>query len=73
MSPNEKLLDTESIMKAIRHGVSEAIWEHKQLGNPIAIWRDGGVVVIPPEEIQVERPVPLHPHRNGNHKNGTPG
>jgi hypothetical protein len=27
---------------------------HKRLGNPIAEWRDGEVVWIPPEEILVD-------------------
>lgn len=31
----------------------EAIARHKALGYPIVIWRDGKVVVVPPEEIQV--------------------
>jgi hypothetical protein len=26
---------------------------HKRLGNPIAIWKDGGVVIVPPEEIVI--------------------
>jgi len=24
---------------------------HKKLGNPIAVWRNGKVVILPPEEI----------------------
>ncbi len=31
----------------------EAIARHKALGFPIVIWRDGKVVVVPPEEIEV--------------------
>ena len=31
----------------------EALARHKALGIPIADWRDGRVVEIPPEEIQV--------------------
>jgi hypothetical protein len=26
---------------------------HKCLGNPIAVWRDGKVVIVPPEEIEI--------------------
>jgi ABC-type proline/glycine betaine transport system ATPase subunit len=26
---------------------------HKRLGNPIAIWKDGKVVIVPPEEIVI--------------------
>lgn len=38
---------------ALKEAVAEAIAEHKRRGNPIALWRDGKVVVIPPEEIVV--------------------
>jgi len=31
----------------------EAIARHKALGQSIVIWRDGKVVVIPPEEIEI--------------------
>ncbi len=31
----------------------EAIARHKALGHPIVIWRDGKVVVVPPEEIDI--------------------
>ena len=41
---------------ALKKAVQQAIWEHKQLGNPICTWRDGRVVWIPPEEIEVEKP-----------------
>ena len=36
--------------KAVRHELSI----HKRLGNPIATWKDGKVVIIPPEEIPVD-------------------
>jgi hypothetical protein len=38
---------------ALKEAVAEAIAEHKRRGNPIAIWRDGKVIVIPAEEIVV--------------------
>ena len=38
--------------KAVRHELSI----HKRLGNPIATWKDGKVVIIPPEEIPVDDP-----------------
>jgi len=28
--------------------------EHKLLGNPVAAWRNGKVVLIPPEEIEID-------------------
>ncbi len=27
---------------------------HKRLGESIAVWRDGRVVIVPPEEIDVD-------------------
>jgi hypothetical protein len=38
---------------ALKEAVAETIAEHKRRGNSIALWRDGKVVVIPPEEIVV--------------------
>ena len=45
--------NTERVMAAIRQAVREALLDHKRAGNPVAIWRDGKSVVIPPEEIVV--------------------
>jgi len=44
------------IDKALALAVQDALWQHKQLGNPVAVWRDGKVVWIPPEEIPVAKP-----------------
>jgi hypothetical protein len=38
---------------AMKEAVAEALAEHKRLGNPIAVWRNGKAVWIPPEEIVV--------------------
>jgi len=43
---------------AIKEAVAEAIAEHKRRGHPIAIWRDGKVVLIPPDEITVPAIIP---------------
>jgi hypothetical protein len=43
----------ERIGKLLRLGVREALRMHKCLGNPIAVWRDGKVVIVPPEEIEI--------------------
>jgi len=37
------------LQQAVQHELSI----HKRLGNPVAAWRDGKVVVIPPEEITI--------------------
>ena len=39
--------------RALKEAVAEAIAEHKRQGNPIAVWRNGKAVWIPPEEIVV--------------------
>jgi hypothetical protein len=47
---NELLQDR--IVEAIGDAVQEAIRDHKRAGNPIAGWRDGRVVVVPPDQIE---------------------
>lgn len=43
----------EAIELILQEGVRQALLIHKRLGNPIAICRDGKVVIIPPEEIDI--------------------
>ncbi len=38
---------------ALKEAVAEALAEHKRLGNPIVVWRNGRAVWIPSEEIVV--------------------
>jgi hypothetical protein len=47
------LLETDLPGRAMRKAVREAVLRHKLLGQPIAVSRDGKVVWIPPEEIEV--------------------
>ncbi len=42
--------------EALRKAVAEAIAEHHRNGIPIAIWRNGKVVRIPPDQIEVREP-----------------
>lgn len=48
-------LDVRAEM-ALKEAVADAIAEHKRMGRPIVVWRDGKVVKIPPEEIKVPNP-----------------
>ena len=58
----EKLfIDGRLIDEALKYAAQRAVWEAKQLGYSISTWRDGKVVVIPPEEIVVEKPIPNFP------------
>jgi hypothetical protein len=41
----------EAIELILQAGVRQALSVHKRLGNSIAIWKDGKVVIVPPEEI----------------------
>jgi hypothetical protein len=48
--------DHDRVLGALRRGVRRALWRHKQLGQSIVVWRDGRVVEIPANEIEVEAP-----------------
>ena len=37
----------------VKRGVALALDRHKKLGYSIAVWRDGKVVIVPPEKIKV--------------------
>ena len=45
------------IERALRRAVREALIRHKKLGQRIVVWRDGQVVWIPPEEIEIPPPI----------------
>ena len=44
----------DALTAACQEAVREALLFHKRNGNSIAVWRDGRVVIVPPEEIVVE-------------------
>jgi len=48
--------DAKRVEAAMQRSVTQALWEHKQLGHHIIVWRDGRIVRVPPEEINVEKP-----------------
>jgi len=43
----------KDIEKVLQRAVNHALLMHKRLGNPIAVWKDDKVVIIPPEEIVI--------------------
>jgi hypothetical protein len=55
---SERTERLDEIQQAMKQAVREALMRHKQAGNPVATWRDGRVVWIPPEEIPVEESTP---------------
>jgi hypothetical protein len=52
-TPLERVEDVPRILRAMAEAVREALLVHKRLGNPVAVWRDGHVVWLAPEEIPV--------------------
>ncbi len=48
----KRFSDTKEVTRLIRQSVRAAILGHKAAGNSIAVWEDGKVVIIPPEEIE---------------------
>jgi hypothetical protein len=50
----------EAIELILQQAVRDALLIHKRLGNSIAIWKDGKVVIVPPEDIVIS-PDPLNP------------
>ena len=53
LPPAERVHDKAAILSALQRAVRRALGQHKLAGNPVAIWRDGQVVWIPPEDIPV--------------------
>jgi hypothetical protein len=64
MSSEIKLTDRffvdygQAIEKVLQRAVNHALLMHKRLGNPIAVWEDGRVVIIPPEKIIISSALP---------------
>lgn len=46
--------DVFAMERAMQRAVRKALLIHKKLGNPIAVWKNGKVVWIPPAKIPVE-------------------
>jgi hypothetical protein len=51
---DELFEDGHAIDEALRLAARDARRLHKALGNPMATWRDGRVVWVPPEDIEVD-------------------
>ena len=45
--------NAKEIERVFRLAVNDALRTHKRLGNSIATWKDGKVVIVPPEEIVI--------------------
>ncbi len=51
MSETSPKLLSEKINQGVQKAITEAIKTHRKLGESIAIWQDGKVVILPPEKI----------------------
>jgi len=52
--PVNLLKQAKEIEDILRQAGRQAHLIHKKLGNPVATWGDGKVVILPPEEIPVD-------------------
>ncbi len=50
-TPAERAGDPKRIERALRAAVRDALQRHKRDGDPVAVWREGRVVWLPPDEI----------------------
>mgnify|MGYP006171341991 CR=1 FL=1 len=48
-----KIFDPQDIVDAVNRAVTAAYKRHKERGESIVIWRDGKIVTLKPEEIEV--------------------
>jgi len=48
-----RYLTGEEIDGLVRQAVREAVLDHKRAGNPVAGWKDGKVVIVQPEDIDL--------------------
>jgi hypothetical protein len=48
------LAETDAVLAAVRESIREALLMHKRLGNPVASWKDGKVVLIPADQISLD-------------------
>lgn len=50
--------DPAAVNDVLREATRQALLRHKKLGQSVAVWRDGKVVILRPEEIDVEDDAP---------------
>jgi len=58
LTPAERADDIPRAVRALREAVQDALRLHKLAGNPVAVWRDGRVEWIQPEDIPVQPVAP---------------
>lgn len=58
MAQSEKTLvarfsDSQEVLRLATGAVRAALLDHKRTGDPIAIWRDGQVVILSADQIEL--------------------
>jgi len=53
MTPKEGRRIREKIVDGVEAAIAAALERHKRLGESVAVWKDGKVVVLRPEQIPV--------------------
>ena|GEM_PF-3591818 len=51
MTNQQTQLLSEKINQGVQKAVLKTISKHRKLGEAIAVWQDGEVVILPPEKI----------------------
>ena len=50
-TPAERVGDLDRIERALRAAIRDALQRHKRDGDPVAVWREGRVVWLTPDQI----------------------
>ena len=66
-TPAERVRDLDRIERALRAAVRDALQRHKRDGDPVAVWREGRVVWLSPDQIPIS-----DDESNDGNGNGTP-
>lgn len=64
------LPDAREVSRRFAIAVREALLDHKRAGNPVAMWKGGQVVVVPPQDILVTENGHDQADVNSEHRNG---
>jgi hypothetical protein len=58
MTPRQNRKIRDRILAGVEAAVASALEKHKKLGEPIAVWKGGKVVVLQPQQIPVRSRTP---------------
>lgn len=56
--PSDRAEDIPRALRAMREAAQDALRRHKLAGRPVAVWRDGRVVWVQPQDIPVSIELP---------------